>query len=94
MDGRTKSGHDGVGIAVFALQLSRYGFNDNAVCLGPQVASVLDLLIVLPELSQCDWYAARVEVRAHDTTVIEIATESRKVYDGALRGLGGLRTSS
>jgi hypothetical protein len=49
------------GIAVLVLQLNATDFDDNVVCLGPQVASVLEALIALPELSKAAWYAASVD---------------------------------
>jgi hypothetical protein len=49
---------------VFVLQLGHTDFNDTAACLGPQVASVLDALIALPELSGVAWYAASVDAIA------------------------------
>src|SRR5688572_8918264 len=52
---------DDVGIAVPVLQLNAADFDDNMVCLGPQVASVLEALIALPELSKAAWYAASVD---------------------------------
>jgi hypothetical protein len=60
-----KSDHDVLGVAVFVLQLYRDEFNDDAVCLGPQVASVLDALIAQPELSKATWYAASIDAIGH-----------------------------
>jgi hypothetical protein len=51
---------------VFVLQLGARDFNDTAVCLGPQVAAVLETLMALPKLSESDWYAACVEVISLD----------------------------
>jgi hypothetical protein len=55
--------HDGAwGTTVLALQLNHNDFNDTAACLGPQVASVLDALAALPELSDTAWYAGAFDM--------------------------------
>ena len=51
-----------LGNTVLALQLHNHDFKDTAACLGPQVAAVLDDLIMLPELSSATWYAAAFEM--------------------------------
>lgn len=43
---------------VFVLQLGPQDFGDSTACLGPQIATVLESLTALPELSKSSWYAA------------------------------------
>jgi len=59
-----------LGDAVFELRLSAASFGDTCACLGPQVATVLDSLTALPELSQCVWYAAWVDPIGADPQII------------------------
>jgi hypothetical protein len=59
-----------LGVAVFELRLSAASFGDTCVCLGPQVATVLETLTALPELSQCVWYAAGVDPMGADPQII------------------------
>jgi hypothetical protein len=49
------------GGTMFALQLSAADFGETAVCLGPQVAAVLETLRALPELAGCAWYGAWID---------------------------------
>ena len=50
------------GATVFVLQLNHSDFGDTAACLGPQVATVLDALAALPELSGTAWYAGAFDM--------------------------------
>lgn len=85
--GHAKANHDGTGTALLALLLGCEDFNDNAVCLGPQIASVLDALVAPPELSNVTWYAASVDAmgspEAREAFRNYESREARRIHDVA-----------
>ncbi|WP_162917628.1 hypothetical protein [Dongia deserti] len=72
---------------MLALLLNCDDFNDSSVCLGPQVASVLEALVTLPELSNVTWYAASVDAMGSPEIREAFRNyeshEARPVRDGA-----------
>ena len=68
-----------MGMTVFVLQLGAADFNDKAVCLGPQIATVLETLIDFPELSEAAWYAVWVDAMGASPDVIA----AMKHYEGS-----------
>lgn len=55
---------------MYALQFGAADFNDRAVCLGPQIAAVLEALVNLPELADAAWYAVWVDAMGAPPDVI------------------------
>ena len=55
---------------MFVLQLGAADFNDTHVCLGPQIATVLEALVGFPELSDAAWYALWVDAMGASPDVI------------------------